>query len=208
VTLRSVVAGTGSALPKRRVENPELAEKVDTSDDGSSSAPASAAATSRAKAKRPRASPRTQLARRSTMRHPRVRDRPDRPCHRDSRPDFSVVGDQGSGGAWHQRLRRFRRPRRLHRIPLCSERRRRDAPDAGSAAPRWSSARRPSAGSSTGKTAPPASCSATAPGRSSSEPKRATAGSSRPSFTPTDGTTICCSSTADPRRRARSASCG
>jgi len=32
VTLRSVVAGTGSALPKRRVDNAELAEKVDTSD--------------------------------------------------------------------------------------------------------------------------------------------------------------------------------
>jgi len=33
VTLRSVVAGTGSALPKRRVDNAELAEQVDTSDE-------------------------------------------------------------------------------------------------------------------------------------------------------------------------------
>jgi 3-oxoacyl-[acyl-carrier-protein] synthase III len=32
VTLRSVVAGVGSALPKRRVDNEELARKVDTSD--------------------------------------------------------------------------------------------------------------------------------------------------------------------------------
>jgi 3-oxoacyl-[acyl-carrier-protein] synthase-3 len=33
VTLRSVVAGTGSALPERRVDNAELAEQVDTSDE-------------------------------------------------------------------------------------------------------------------------------------------------------------------------------
>ena len=33
MTLRSVVAGTGSALPKRRVDNAELAEQVDTSDE-------------------------------------------------------------------------------------------------------------------------------------------------------------------------------
>jgi 3-oxoacyl-[acyl-carrier-protein] synthase-3 len=32
VTLRSVVAGTGSALPSRRVDNEELAQQVDTSD--------------------------------------------------------------------------------------------------------------------------------------------------------------------------------
>ena len=32
MSLRSVVAGTGSALPKRRVDNAELAETVDTSD--------------------------------------------------------------------------------------------------------------------------------------------------------------------------------
>jgi 3-oxoacyl-[acyl-carrier-protein] synthase III len=32
VTLRSVVAGVGSALPKRRVDNEELAQRVDTSD--------------------------------------------------------------------------------------------------------------------------------------------------------------------------------
>src|SRR5688572_22246388 len=33
MTLRSVVKGTGSALPKRRVDNAELAERVDTSDE-------------------------------------------------------------------------------------------------------------------------------------------------------------------------------
>jgi 3-oxoacyl-[acyl-carrier-protein] synthase-3 len=33
VTLRSVIAGTGSALPERRVSNDELAERVDTSDE-------------------------------------------------------------------------------------------------------------------------------------------------------------------------------
>jgi len=33
VTMRSVVAGTGSALPARRVDNAELAEQVDTSDE-------------------------------------------------------------------------------------------------------------------------------------------------------------------------------
>ena len=32
MTIRSVVAGVGSALPKRRVDNEELAEQVDTSD--------------------------------------------------------------------------------------------------------------------------------------------------------------------------------
>jgi 3-oxoacyl-[acyl-carrier-protein] synthase-3 len=32
VTLRSIIAGTGSALPKRRVDNDELAKTVDTSD--------------------------------------------------------------------------------------------------------------------------------------------------------------------------------
>ena len=32
MTLRSVIAGTGSSLPKRRVDNEELAQKVDTSD--------------------------------------------------------------------------------------------------------------------------------------------------------------------------------
>ena len=33
MTLRSVVKGTGSALPERRVDNAELAEKVETSDE-------------------------------------------------------------------------------------------------------------------------------------------------------------------------------
>jgi 3-oxoacyl-[acyl-carrier-protein] synthase-3 len=33
MTLRAVIAGTGSALPKRRVTNAELAETVDTSDE-------------------------------------------------------------------------------------------------------------------------------------------------------------------------------
>ncbi|MDV3257330.1 MAG: 3-oxoacyl-ACP synthase, partial [Sphingomonas sp.] len=33
MTLRSVVKGTGSALPKRRIDNAELAEKVETSDE-------------------------------------------------------------------------------------------------------------------------------------------------------------------------------
>ncbi|QJU57306.1 ketoacyl-ACP synthase III [Sphingomonas sp. AP4-R1] len=33
MTLRAVIAGTGSALPKRRVTNDELAETVDTSDE-------------------------------------------------------------------------------------------------------------------------------------------------------------------------------
>ncbi|GAA4752868.1 ketoacyl-ACP synthase III [Sphingomonas daechungensis] len=33
MTIRSVVAGTGSALPKRRVDNEELARQVDTSDE-------------------------------------------------------------------------------------------------------------------------------------------------------------------------------
>ena len=33
MTLRSVVKGTGSALPERRVDNAELAREVDTSDE-------------------------------------------------------------------------------------------------------------------------------------------------------------------------------
>ena len=33
MTIRSVVAGTGSALPARRVDNAELAQQVDTSDE-------------------------------------------------------------------------------------------------------------------------------------------------------------------------------
>ena len=32
-TLRAVIKGTGSALPKNRVSNAELAAKVDTSDE-------------------------------------------------------------------------------------------------------------------------------------------------------------------------------
>ena len=33
MTLRSVIEGTGSALPQRRVDNAELAKTVDTSDE-------------------------------------------------------------------------------------------------------------------------------------------------------------------------------
>ena len=33
MTLRSIIAGTGSALPARRVDNAELAAKVDTTDE-------------------------------------------------------------------------------------------------------------------------------------------------------------------------------
>ena len=33
MTVRSVLKGTGSALPDRRVDNQELAEKIDTSDE-------------------------------------------------------------------------------------------------------------------------------------------------------------------------------
>jgi 3-oxoacyl-[acyl-carrier-protein] synthase-3 len=33
VTMRSVIIGTGSFLPERRVSNAELAERVDTSDE-------------------------------------------------------------------------------------------------------------------------------------------------------------------------------
>ena len=33
MTLRSVIKGVGSALPKRRVDNAELAAQVDTSDE-------------------------------------------------------------------------------------------------------------------------------------------------------------------------------
>ena len=33
MTLRAILAGTGSALPRNRVSNAELAERVDTSDE-------------------------------------------------------------------------------------------------------------------------------------------------------------------------------
>ena len=33
MSIRSVIKGTGSALPKRRVDNAELAELVDTTDE-------------------------------------------------------------------------------------------------------------------------------------------------------------------------------
>ena len=33
MTLRAILAGTGSALPRTRVSNAELAERVDTSDE-------------------------------------------------------------------------------------------------------------------------------------------------------------------------------
>ncbi len=33
MTVRSVIRGTGSALPKRRVDNAEMATMVDTTDD-------------------------------------------------------------------------------------------------------------------------------------------------------------------------------
>ena len=96
MTLRSVVKGTGSALPERRVDNAELAEKVDTSDewivertgirsryiaaDGETTATLAVEACRKAPGSR----------RAGAQRH-----RPDRPGHRDARPDLPVVGDQG-----------------------------------------------------------------------------------------------------------------
>ena len=123
MTPRSVVLGTGSALPKRRVDNAELCETGrHHRRNGSSSGPESAAAISPVKARPPRRSP-TEAAR-NALDHAGVdadRNRPHRPCHRDSRPDLPVVGDQGPGDARHPRLHRLRRARRLHRLPLCAD---------------------------------------------------------------------------------------
>ena len=65
------------------------------------------------------------------------RHRPDRPCHRDPRPDLPVDRDQGPGDARDQRLHRLRRPRRVHRLPLCAVGRRFDDPLAAARTRRW-----------------------------------------------------------------------
>ena len=125
---RSVVLGVGSALPKREVTNEELAQEVDTTDEwivertgirsryiaGEGETTASLA---------------TDAARRALddAGHRRGGHRPHRACDRNSRPDLPVVGDQGSGGAGHSRLHRLRRPRGLHRLPLCAVGRQFDA---------------------------------------------------------------------------------
>ena len=70
-------------------------------------------------------------------RHRCDRHRPDRPGDGDPRPDLPVVGDQGPGGAWHPRLHRLRRPRRLHRLPLCAVGRRFDASRRATRKRRW-----------------------------------------------------------------------
>ena len=208
VSVRSVIAGTGSALPKRRVDNAELAETVDTSDDwivertgirsryvaGDGETTASLA---------------TEAARKALDAggHRGRRDRPHRPCDRDSGPDLPVVRDEGPGGARHPRLHRLRRPRRLHRVPLCALRRgfdaslgkRRNALVIGAetftrlldwedrddmrAVRRW---RRRAGPHGQGDR---------------------NAAFSAPGFTPTAATTTCCSSTAARRPPAPSASC-
>ena len=77
-------------------------------------------------------------------------------------------GDADPGRARHPPRRRLRPAGGVHRLRLRASRRpTSSSPPARTSAP-WSSAPRPSRASSTGRTAPPACCSATAPARSCS----------------------------------------
>ena len=116
---RAAVLGTGSALPKRRVSNAELAETVDTSDEwivartgikfrhiaGDDETTATLGADAARDALNV-CGPRCE------------RDRPDRAGHGDTRSDFPGERDQGSGDARHQRLRRIRRRGGVFGLPL------------------------------------------------------------------------------------------
>ena len=99
-------------------------------------------------------------------------DRPDRARHRDARPDLSGQRDPGADRARHRRLHRLRRGGGLHRLPLRAlGRRQYDQGRHGRSRP----------GDRLGDVQPhprlggprrPASCSATAPARSCSRPRR------------------------------------
>ena len=203
MTRRSVIRGVGSALPKRRVSNEELAQTSTPPTSGSSSAPDPEPLCRRRRRDHREPGDRRRAARARSCRPRRDRHRSHRARHRDARPDLPIVRDQGPGGARHRRLHRLRRPRGVHRLPLRLVGRGFDARARAMPAKRWSSARRRSAGSSTGRIAGPASCSETAPARWCLPPRKASAESSRPSSTPTDITTTCCSSTAGFRPRDR-----
>ena len=129
MTRRSVVLGVGSALPSRRVSNEELAETVETSDawivERTGIRSRYIAADNETTA-----SLATDAARRA-LDHAGVRrdrHRSDRARHGDARPDLPLLGDQGPGRARDRRLRRLRRARGVHRLPLCAVGRRFDAP--------------------------------------------------------------------------------
>ena len=120
---RSVIVGTGSALPPRRVTNAELAERVDTTHewivertgiearhiaaDGETTATLATEAARKALAAAGIAG---------------GRDRPDRARHRHAGPDLPGQRDPGPDRARHRRLHRLRRAGGLHRLPLRARR--------------------------------------------------------------------------------------
>ena len=208
---RSVIVGTGSALPPRRVTNAELAERVDTSHEwivertgidarhiaGDGETTATLA---------------TEAARKALAAAgiDAERDRPDRARHRHARPDLPGQRDAGPDRARHRRLHRLRRRGGLHRLPLRAvDRRQYDQGRHG----------RSRAGDRLGDVQPhprlggPRDLRAVrrrrrrgrAEGRGR---RRGPAASSPPGSTPTAATTTCSTSTAASRPPARSASCG
>jgi 3-oxoacyl-[acyl-carrier-protein] synthase-3 len=82
-------------------------------------------------------------------------------------PDQTFPGHRhgGPGQARHDGRRRFRCPGRLLRLSVSRWRPRTPCCGRGSSTPRWSSARRPSRASSTGRTGAPVSCSGMAAAR-------------------------------------------
>ena len=161
--MRACIAGWGTALPEQRLTNAELEQRVDTTDqwivERTGIRERRVAATGRDhRQPRHRGGRRRDQARRP---HPR-RDRPPRRRHRDP-------------GAAHPAHGRVRRPTASASIAARST----STPDAPGSSTSSSSARRcspaatsstcsssaprPSRASSTRSTAPPASCSVTAP---------------------------------------------
>ena len=201
----------GSALPKRRVTNDELAATGRHHRRMDRRAHRHPQPLYRRRRRDDRqAWPPTRRARRST--HAGVdadRDRPDRARHRDARPDLPVDRDQGPGRARHQRLHRVRRRTRCApassmrcRSPIrCFARATRSkalviGAETFSRILDWEDR---------------ATCVLFGDGAGALVLERrgnATAASSPPSSTPTAATTTCCSSTAARRPPAPSASSG
>ena len=169
----SRIIGTGSYLPENVVTNADLASWSIRRTNGYSSAPASASATS-PPTTRPPAIWRCEAAQRATRRG-RHHGRPNRPDHRrhhDARHDLSEHRLHAAGQARHQGLPGLRRAGGLLRLRLCA-----DIADqfirTGSMSMRWWSAPKSFRAFSTGTTAAPACCSATAPARWCSAQRRA-----------------------------------
>jgi 3-oxoacyl-[acyl-carrier-protein] synthase-3 len=172
--IRSVVRGFGASLPQRVMTNREMEEKVDTSDEWIVQRTGIRERTSRPRASSPRI---------AGAQRPRARPSPNAGLTR---------GRYRSDHAWRPRrpTTRFRPPRSPSRTgsacnhgaafdlqAVCSgfvfALATADNYPRGPPSGRWSSARKPFRASSTGPTAAPACCSATAPARLCWRPRMA-----------------------------------